>query len=109
MRKEIPAGVLEMLSVPGLRPDKVLKLYQTLGISSLAELEETVRADRLKGIKGLGPGLQANQEYRNRPQRRRPPAHASGGDVAGKCRKRAAPGSPGAEAHHDWRRLAARL
>jgi DNA polymerase (family X) len=59
MRKEIPAGVLEMLSVPGLRPDKVLKLYQALGISSLAELEETVRADRLKGIKGLGPGLQA--------------------------------------------------
>ena len=28
MRKEIPAGVLEMLAVPGLRPDKVLKLYK---------------------------------------------------------------------------------
>jgi DNA polymerase (family 10) len=26
MRKEIPAGVLEMLTVPGLRADKVLKL-----------------------------------------------------------------------------------
>ena len=34
MRKEIPAGVLEMLTVPGLRPDKVLKLYQELGVSS---------------------------------------------------------------------------
>jgi DNA polymerase (family 10) len=27
MRKDLPAGVLEMLSVPGLRPDKVVKLY----------------------------------------------------------------------------------
>jgi DNA polymerase (family 10) len=36
MRKDIPAGVLEMLSVPGLRPDKVLKLYKELGITSLA-------------------------------------------------------------------------
>jgi DNA polymerase (family X) len=33
MRKEIPAGVLEMLAVPGLRPEKVLKLYKTLGIT----------------------------------------------------------------------------
>jgi hypothetical protein len=28
MRKEIPAGVLEMLTIPSLRADKVLKLYQ---------------------------------------------------------------------------------
>src|SRR5512133_144774 len=28
MRKEIPEGVLEMLAVPGLRPEKVLKLHQ---------------------------------------------------------------------------------
>src|SRR4051812_3099959 len=39
MRKEIPPGVLEMLSVPGLRPEKVLKLHRELGISSLSELE----------------------------------------------------------------------
>src|SRR3977135_195891 len=29
MRKDIPAGVLELLSVPGLRPANVLKLYRT--------------------------------------------------------------------------------
>jgi DNA polymerase (family 10) len=33
MRREIPAGVLEMLGIPGLRPDKVLKTYKELGIS----------------------------------------------------------------------------
>jgi hypothetical protein len=49
MRKEIPAGVLEMLAVPGLRPDKVLKLYKTLGITSLADLEQAAREDRIKG------------------------------------------------------------
>ena len=59
MRKDIPAGVLEMLAVPGLRPDKVLKLYKELGITSLAELEAAAREDRLKGVKGLGRRLQA--------------------------------------------------
>jgi DNA polymerase (family 10) len=59
MRKEIPAGVLEMLAVPGLRPDKVLKLYKELGITSVAELEQAAREDRLKRVKGLGGALQA--------------------------------------------------
>jgi DNA polymerase (family 10) len=27
MRAEIPAGVLDMLTIPGLRPDKVIKLH----------------------------------------------------------------------------------
>ena len=58
MRKEIPAGVLEMLAVPGLRPEKVLKLYKSLGITSLADLEEAARADRIKAAKGLGASLQ---------------------------------------------------
>jgi DNA polymerase (family X) len=58
MRKEIPEGVLEMLAVPGLRPEKVLKLHQKLGIGSLAELERAVRQDRIKNAKGLGPALQ---------------------------------------------------
>jgi DNA polymerase (family X) len=39
MRSEIPEGVLEMLSVPGLRPDKVLKLHKQLGVTSLEELQ----------------------------------------------------------------------
>jgi DNA polymerase (family X) len=58
MRREIPEGVLEMLSVPGLRPDKVLKLHKQLGIGSLTELEAAAREDRIKNTKGLGPALQ---------------------------------------------------
>jgi DNA polymerase (family X) len=58
LRKEIPAGVLEMLTVPGLRSEKVLRLYKDLGITSLAELEAAAKDDRIKKAKGLGPALQ---------------------------------------------------
>ena len=44
--------------MPGLRPDKVVKLYQELGIESLAELEAAAKAGRLKAVKGLGAALQ---------------------------------------------------
>jgi DNA polymerase (family 10) len=58
MRKEIPAKALEIMNIPGLRPDKVLKLYKELGISSIEELEKAAKEDRLKPVKGLGPALQ---------------------------------------------------
>ncbi|RXH22997.1 DNA polymerase/3'-5' exonuclease PolX [Bradyrhizobium zhanjiangense] len=58
LRKEIPEGVLEMLAVPGLRPEKVLRLYKDLGIGSLAELEAAAKDDRIKKAKGLGAALQ---------------------------------------------------
>jgi DNA polymerase (family 10) len=58
MRKEIPAGVLEMLTIPGLRADKVVKLYQELGLTSLEELEKAALEGRLHKIKGLGASLQ---------------------------------------------------
>jgi len=58
LRKEIPEGVLELLAVPGLRPEKVLRLYKDLGIASLAELEAAAKDDRVKKAKGLGAALQ---------------------------------------------------
>jgi DNA polymerase (family X) len=58
LRKEIPASVLEMLAVPGLRPEKALRLYKDLGITSLAELEAAAKDDRIRKAKGLGASLQ---------------------------------------------------
>src|SRR4051794_13939787 len=58
LRKEIPEGVLEMLAVPGLHPEKVLRLYKDLGITSLVELEAAAKDDRIKKAKGLGAALQ---------------------------------------------------
>jgi DNA polymerase (family 10) len=59
MRKEIPAGTLELLTIPGLRPEKVLKLYKEFGISSVEELEQAAKQDRLRNVKGLGSALQS--------------------------------------------------
>ena len=59
MRTEIPAGTLELLTVPGLRPDKALKLYKELGISSVEDLEQAAKQERLKNVKGLGSALQS--------------------------------------------------
>jgi DNA polymerase (family 10) len=58
LRAEVPAGVLELLAIPGLRPQKVLDLYRKLGITSVDELEAACRQDRLMETKGFGPALQ---------------------------------------------------
>ncbi|TIS98228.1 MAG: PHP domain-containing protein [Mesorhizobium sp.] len=58
LREEVPAGVMELFAVPGLRPDKILKLHQALGVNSLAELEAAAKAGRIRPVKGLGASLQ---------------------------------------------------
>ena len=58
MRADVPESVLEMLTIPGLRPEKVLKLHKELGIDTIDELEAAAKQDRLKSVKGLGPALQ---------------------------------------------------
>jgi DNA polymerase (family 10) len=59
MREKVPAGVLEMLRIPGLKADRVRRLHTELGIHSLAALEEAARTDKLKALKGYGPAFQA--------------------------------------------------
>src|SRR6478609_1322930 len=58
IRQDFPASLLELLTVPGLPREKIVKLHNELGINTLEELETAVRQDRLKAVKGLGPALQ---------------------------------------------------
>jgi DNA polymerase (family 10) len=51
-------SVLEMLTIPGLRSEKVLKLHKELGIDTVDELEAAAKQDRLKDVKGFGAALQ---------------------------------------------------
>ncbi len=51
-------AVLEMLTIPGLRAEKVIKLCQELGLTSVEELEEAARQGKLQKVKGLGASLQ---------------------------------------------------
>lgn len=54
LRAKVPAGVLEMLHVPNVGPRTARRLYQELGIASLAELKVAAESGRLKGVKGFG-------------------------------------------------------
>ena len=59
LREQLPAGVLELLRIPGLRADRIRKLHRELGIGSIAELEAAARSGRLQSIKGWGPSFQS--------------------------------------------------
>jgi DNA polymerase (family 10) len=54
LRERFPPGVLEMVGLPGLGPKRARRLFDELGIDSLASLGEAARAERLRGIKGFG-------------------------------------------------------
>src|SRR5215213_9380876 len=58
MRAEVPASVLEMLKIPGLAPEKVMRIRQQLEIATREELEQACQQDRLTTRKGLGASLQ---------------------------------------------------
>src|SRR5512135_2293632 len=58
LKKEIPAGVLDLLRVPGLGPKKAKQFYETLKIQSVDELETAIRDGRLSGL----PGVQKKTE-----------------------------------------------
>jgi DNA polymerase (family 10) len=74
MRGKAPEGVLGMLGIPGLTAERARKLYTELGIASVEALEEAIRTDRLKALKGYGPAFQAKVlqgiEMSRRPQGR---------------------------------------
>jgi DNA polymerase (family X) len=54
LRAGIPAGVREMTAIPALGPSRALQLHAELGIGSVEELTEAIRAGRLRGVKGFG-------------------------------------------------------
>ncbi len=54
LRKDIPAGVLDMLRIPGVGPKKVSVFFNELGLKSLADLKAACEAGRLSKLKGFG-------------------------------------------------------
>ena len=51
---ETPAGLAELLRVPGLGTSKIHLLHTTLGVDSLDALEQVAGDGRLAGVKGFG-------------------------------------------------------
>lgn len=54
LRASIPAGLLEMLDIPGFGPKKIRKIYDTLGIETLEELTEACKDGRIESLPGFG-------------------------------------------------------
>ena len=60
LRAKVPPGVVELLAVQGLGPKRVREIWQTLGVSSPAELEYACLENRLRDLKGFGDKTQEN-------------------------------------------------
>lgn len=54
LRQQVPAGVLDMLRIPGVGPKKVSVFFHELKLTSLEELKAAAEAGRLSKLKGFG-------------------------------------------------------
>jgi DNA polymerase (family 10) len=55
LRATVPPGALVLAKVPGVGPKRALQIAGQLGVTSVGELDEAVRAGRLRGVAGFGP------------------------------------------------------
>lgn len=60
LREKYPDGLLQITRLPGVGPKRVRLMYTELGIDSLEALREAAEAERLRGVKGLGPKFEAS-------------------------------------------------
>ena len=54
LREQYPAGLLELLRVPGLGPKKIAQLYKERGISGIETLQDAIDKNELAGLAGFG-------------------------------------------------------
>jgi DNA polymerase (family 10) len=55
LRDKLPAGLVEVMHVPGLGPKTARKLWEELGVDSLDGLRAAAEQERLRELPGLGP------------------------------------------------------
>ncbi|HVR72024.1 MAG TPA: DNA polymerase/3'-5' exonuclease PolX [Vicinamibacteria bacterium] len=51
--REVPAGLLELLELPGLGPKGVKLVFEQLGVRSAEDLEAAIAAGRFRALKGM--------------------------------------------------------
>jgi DNA polymerase (family 10) len=76
LRAKFPPGLVAMTHLPGLGPKRARRLYDELGIESLAQLREAATGQRIRTLKGFGPKaetalLEALQSFEERGPTRR--------------------------------------
>jgi DNA polymerase (family 10) len=54
LERRMPAGLVELTTVPGLGPKRVKALYDALDVRGLEDLERAARSGRIAGLRGFG-------------------------------------------------------
>jgi DNA polymerase (family 10) len=52
--EQVPAGIVELMGVPEMGPKKAKRLWDELGIMSVADLQAAAEAGKLRTLKGFG-------------------------------------------------------
>lgn len=60
LRSRFPAGLLEMMRIPGFGPKRARAVHDGLGITSIHELEEAAGAGKLETLDGFGKKMAEN-------------------------------------------------
>jgi DNA polymerase (family 10) len=60
LKKKVPAGVLDMLKIPGLGPRRVSALYRELHVETLGALRAAAEAGRVQTLAGFGQKTEAH-------------------------------------------------
>jgi DNA polymerase (family 10) len=55
---KLPAGLLDLLRIPGLGPKRVKLLYQKLKVKSAADLAKALDSGKVQKLKGFGPKME---------------------------------------------------
>ena len=60
LKAEIPPGLLEIITIPGIGAKMAQQLYHRLGITSIDELEAAVKARKIRELPGMGSKTEMN-------------------------------------------------
>jgi DNA polymerase (family X) len=60
LKEQVPPRVLELMRVPGLGPRKAKQLYDELHLTSLDELLDAARSEKIRTLKGMSAKTEAN-------------------------------------------------
>jgi DNA polymerase (family 10) len=60
LRAKFPAGLLEVMRLPGFGPKRARRLYDELEIDSLDALRAAAEAGQIRGLKGFGEKVEQN-------------------------------------------------
>jgi DNA polymerase (family 10) len=58
LARKLPAGLLDLLRIPGLGPKRVKLLYKKLKVKSAGDLAKALDAGKVQKLKGFGPKME---------------------------------------------------